>query len=231
VAAIASRIVWIDCEMTGLDLKDDALIEVAAVVTDGELNALDDGIDLVITPTSTALAQMGDFVREMHTTSGLITELDSGTTLEDAENQVLEYVKKWVPEPKKAPLAGSSVGTDKAFLERDMPRLTEHLHYRIVDVSSIKELAKRWYPRAFFAAPEKQGGHRALADIYESIHELRYYREVIFVPEPGPTTDEARQIAAKHVLKPKEEAEATSQKPAEAPPQMPGEGTPASAED
>lgn len=202
MAAIADRIVWIDCEMTGLDLKNDALIEVAVVVTDGQLNTLDDGIDLVIKPAREAVEQMGDFVREMHTTSGLITELDSGTTMADAEAQVLEYVQKWIPEPKKAPLAGSSVGTDRAFLERDMPQLIDHLHYRIIDVSSIKELAKRWYPRAYFAAPEKNGGHRALADIYESIHELRYYREVVFVADPGPTSEEAREIAAKHVLKP-----------------------------
>lgn len=202
MAANADRIVWIDCEMTGLDLKKDALIEVAVVITDGQLNELDAGIDLVIKPEPEALEQMGDFVREMHTTSGLITELDSGTTMADAEARVLEYVQKWIPEPRKAPLAGSSVGTDRAFLERDMPLLTDYLHYRIIDVSSIKELAKRWYPRAYFNSPEKNGGHRALADIYESIHELRYYREVIFVPDPGPTSEEAQQAAQKYVLEP-----------------------------
>ena len=200
MAANADRIVWIDCEMTGLDLKADALIEVAVVVTDGQLNTLDEGIDLVIKPEPEALEQMGDFVREMHTTSGLINELDAGITMADAQAQVLDYVKQWIPEPRKAPLAGSSVGTDRAFLERDMPELTEYLHYRIIDVSSIKELAKRWYPRAYFNAPEKHGGHRALADIYESIHELRYYREIIFVPDPGPTSEEAREVASKHVL-------------------------------
>lgn len=208
MAANADRIVWIDCEMTGLDLKADALIEVAVVVTDGQLNTLDEGIDLVIKPEPGALEQMGDFVREMHTTSGLITELDDGITMDEAQAQILDYVKKWIPEPRKAPLAGSSVGTDRAFLERDMPELTEYLHYRIIDVSSVKELAKRWYPRAYFNSPEKHGGHRALADIYESIHELRYYREVIFVPDPGPTSDEAREVAAKHVLEPEAADEA-----------------------
>ena len=200
MAANADRIVWIDCEMTGLDLKNDALIEVAVIITDGQLNAVDDGIDLVIKPPQAALDQMSDFVREMHTVSGLITELDAGTTMEDAQAQVLEYVKNWIPEERKAPLAGSSVGTDKAFLERDMPELIEYLHYRIIDVSSVKELAKRWYPRAYFQAPEKHGGHRALADISESINELRYYRDVIFVPDPGPTSDEAREAAANYVL-------------------------------
>lgn len=202
MAANADRIVWIDCEMTGLDLKTDALIEVAVVITDGQLDTLDEGIDLVIKPEPAALEQMGDFVREMHTTSGLINELDDGITMAEAEAQVLDYVKKWIPEPRKAPLAGSSVGTDRAFLERDMPDLTEYLHYRIIDVSSIKELAKRWYPRAYFASPEKHGGHRALADIYESIHELRYYREVIFVADPGPTSEEAREAATKYVREP-----------------------------
>lgn len=200
MAANADRIVWIDCEMTGLDLEADALVEVAAIVTDGQLNALDDGIDLVIKPPAAALEQMGDFVREMHTASGLITEFDAGVTLEEAQVQVLDYVQKWIPEARKAPLAGSTVGTDKAFLERDMPQLTDYLHYRIIDVSSIKELAKRWYPRVYFASPEKTGGHRALADILESINELRYYREAIFVADPGPSTEDARKIATKYVL-------------------------------
>src|SRR5690625_1289879 len=186
--------------MTGLDLKNDALIEVAVIITDGQLNAVDDGIDLVIKPPQAALDQMSDFVREMHTVSGLITELDAGTTMEDAQAQVLEYVKNWIPEERKAPLAGSSVGTDKAFLERDMPELIEYLHYRIIDVSSVKELAKRWYPRAYYQAPEKHGGHRALADISESINELRYYRDVIFVRDPRPPSEEAREAAANYVL-------------------------------
>ncbi|MHB1491693.1 oligoribonuclease [mine drainage metagenome] len=191
----ADRIVWIDCEMTGLDLGADALVEVAAVVTDSELNVLGDGVDVVISPPRAAVEQMGDFVRDMHTTSGLLDALAGGTTLAEAEAAVLAYVRSWVPEPGKAPLAGNSVGTDKAFLDRDMPELIGHLHYRIVDVSSIKELARRWYPRVYFAAPRKNGGHRALADILESIDELRYYRAALLVPEPGPDSKAAKVIA------------------------------------
>ncbi|MFC8599565.1 MULTISPECIES: oligoribonuclease [unclassified Isoptericola] len=189
------RIVWIDCEMTGLDLRADALVEVAAVVTDSELNVLGEGVDVVIAPPAAALEQMNDFVREMHTTSGLLEELPAGMTLAEAERAVLDYVREWVPDPGKAPLAGNSVGTDKMFLDRDMAELVGHLHYRIVDVSSIKELARRWYPRVYFAAPKKEGGHRALADILESIDELRYYREALFVPQPGPDTRTARGVA------------------------------------
>lgn len=189
------RIVWIDCEMTGLDLRSDALVEVAAVVTDFELNVLGDGVDVIISPPAPALEQMGDFVREMHTTSGLLTELADGVTLADAEQAVLDYVRTWVPEPAKAPLGGNSVGTDKMFLDRDMPELIGHLHYRVIDVSSIKELARRWYPRVYFASPKKDGGHRALADILESIDELRYYREALFTPQPGPDSATARAIA------------------------------------
>ena len=191
----ADRIVWIDCEMTGLDLGADALVEVAAVVTDSELNVLGDGVDVVIAPPQAAVEQMGDFVRDMHTTSGLLDALAGGSTLAEAEAAVLDYVRSWVPEPGKAPLAGNSVGTDKAFLDRDMPELIGHLHYRIVDVSSIKELARRWYPRVYFAAPRKSGGHRALADILESIDELRYYRAALLVPEPGPDSKAAKLIA------------------------------------
>ena len=191
------RIVWIDCEMTGLDLQADALVEVAAVVTDSELNVLGDGVDVVIRPEPAALDQMNDFVRQMHTTSGLLDELDSGTTLEEAQQTVLDYVRTWVPEPGRAPLAGNSVGTDRAFLDRDMPELAGHLHYRIIDVSSIKELSRRWYPRAYFQAPEKNGGHRALADILESIDELRYYREAVFVPQPGPDSATAKAVSAR----------------------------------
>lgn len=191
----ADRIVWIDCEMTGLDLVADALIEVAAVVTDSELNVLGDGIEVVIAPPPEALEQMNDFVRAMHTTSGLLEDLPRGMTMADAQEAVLAYVREWVPEPRKAPLAGNSVGTDKTFLDRDMPELVEHLHYRVIDVSSIKELARRWYPRVYFASPEKHGGHRALADILESIDELRYYRAALLVPEPGPDSKAARAIA------------------------------------
>ena len=192
------RIVWIDCEMTGLDLVADELVEVAALVTDSELTVLGDGVDVVIRPSEASLAQMQDVVRQMHTTSGLLEELAAGTTLEKAQQTVLDYVRTYVPEGRRAPLAGNSVATDRAFLARDMPELDAHLHYRIVDVSSIKELARRWYPRAYFASPAKKGGHRALADIRESIEELRYYREAVFVPAPGPDTDRARSIAAKY---------------------------------
>ncbi|MEV7972893.1 oligoribonuclease [Cellulomonas sp. NPDC089187] len=192
----ADRIVWIDCEMTGLDSVNDALVEVAAVVTDSELNVLGEGADVVIAPPAEALTGMGDFVRTMHTTSGLLTALADGTTLADAEQHVLDYIRTWVPEPGKAPLAGNSVGTDKVFLERDMPTLMEHLHYRVIDVSSIKELARRWYPRVYFNSPKKNGGHRALADILESIDELRYYRAALLVAQPGPDSKTAKAIAA-----------------------------------
>lgn len=191
------KLVWIDCEMTGLSLEDDALIEVAALVTDYDLTVLGDGVDLVIKPPAAALDQMNELVTDMHTSSGLLTELDAGLTLADAEEQVLDYVREFVPEPRKAPLAGNSVGTDRSFLARDMTALVDHLHYRVVDVSSIKELSRHWFPRAYFASPEKKGNHRALADITESIKELRYYREAVFAPSPGPDTDTARAIAAR----------------------------------
>ena len=198
--ALSDRIVWIDCEMTGLSLTSDALIEVAALVTDYELTVLGDGIDVVIQPPDEALDQMDDFVRDMHTTSGLLDVLAAGTTLERAQEMVLDYVREWAPEARKSPLGGNTVATDRAFLARDMPELESHLHYRIIDVSSIKELSRRWYPRAYFAAPSKSGGHRALADIRESIAELRYYREAVFVAKPGPSTDQARALAARHVV-------------------------------
>jgi oligoribonuclease len=183
--------------MTGLDLVSDALVEIACVVTDGELNKLDEGIDLVIKPPAEALDHMPDVVREMHTASGLLNELAGGMTLGEAQDQVLGYVRGHVREPKKAPLCGNSIATDRAFLARDLPRLDEYLHYRMIDVSSIKELARRWYPRVYFASPAKVGGHRALADIKESITELRYYREAVFVPMPGPDTATAREIAGR----------------------------------
>ena len=196
------RIVWIDCEMTGLDLVSDALVEVAVLVTDSELTILGEGVDVVVKPPQEAVAQMRDVVRQMHTSSGLLTELDAGMTLEEAEKAVLEYVTQFVPEPRRAPLAGNSVATDRGFLARDMPTLEQHLHYRIIDVSSIKELARRWYPRVYFASPEKKGGHRALADIRESIEELKYYREALFVPPPGPDSEAARAIAGKYMKVP-----------------------------
>ena len=195
---MSDRLVWIDCEMTGLDIRADALIEVAALVTDFDLNVLGEGVDIVIKPPPEALDQMVPFVREMHTTSGLLEVLDSGTTLEDAEAQVLAYVKQHCADGSRPPLAGNTVATDRAFLARDTPELEAFLHYRIVDVSSIKELSRRWFPRAYYNAPAKNGGHRALADIRESIEELRYYREAVFVPSPGPDSDEARRIAAIH---------------------------------
>jgi oligoribonuclease len=191
------RLVWIDCEMTGLDLTSDALVEIACIVTDSELRALDDGIDVLIKPPAEALAGMQEVVREMHTTSGLLAELPSGLTVAEAQELVLAYIRQHVPESRKVPLCGNSIGTDRAFLARDMPELDQFLHYRMVDVSSIKELARRWYPRTYFASPEKHGGHRALADILESIRELRYYREAVFVPQPGPDTNAARQLAAR----------------------------------
>lgn len=189
-------IVWIDCEMTGLDLGRDALVEVAVIVTDEELTPLDDGIDLIIRPPAEALVDMDPFVVDMHTKSGLLHELDGGITLAEAEEAVLAYVRGHVPEARKAPLAGSSVHMDRAFLARDMPDLVEHLHYRIVDVSSIKELVRRWYPRVYFASPEKRGGHRALADIRDSIRELEFYRRTVLVPLPGPSSDDAKAVTA-----------------------------------
>src|SRR5215469_18650080 len=183
--------------MTGLDLASDALVEVACVVTDGELSELDEGIDLIIKPPAEALDQMPDLVRQMHTASGLLAELPGGMTLAEAQDQVVGYVRGHVKEARKAPLCGNSIATDRAFLARDLPRLDEYLHYRMIDVSSVKELARRWYPRTYFASPAKVGGHRALADIRESIDELRYYREAVFVPMPGPDTSTARGIAAK----------------------------------
>ena len=198
--ATTDRIVWIDCEMTGLSLDKDALIEVAALVTDFELNQLGEGVDLVITPTPDALLQMDPFVREMHTASGLLDVLQDGVSMADAQRQVLAYVRAWVPEPGKAPLGGNTVATDRGFLVRDMPELESYLHYRIIDVSSIKELSRRWYPKAYFSSPRKSGGHRALADIRESIAELRYYREAVFVPPPGPDSATAREIAARHEI-------------------------------
>lgn len=194
------RIVWIDCEMTGLDLRHDALVEVAALVTDSELAILDDGVDVIIRPPEAALEQMVDIVRTMHTASGLLDALPSGTTLAEAEATVLGYVRDHVPTARKAPLAGNSVSVDRGYLARDMPALDDHLHYRIIDVSSIKELTRRWYPRVYFNSPTKSGGHRALADIRESIEELKFYRSAVFVPQPGPDSAAARGLAARFTL-------------------------------
>lgn len=196
--ASADRLVWIDCEMTGLDPKFDEIVEIACIVTDAELNELDEGITLVVKPGDESFAGMDDFVVNMHTVSGLIEEIPLGIALADAEQQVLAYVKTHVPEARKAPLAGSSVYVDRGFLANYMPDLDAHLHYRLVDVSSIKELTRRWYPRVYFASPEKTGNHRALGDIRDSISELRFYRDAVFVPQPGPDTDAARAIGAEH---------------------------------
>jgi oligoribonuclease len=191
VIEISENLVWIDCEMTGLDTEKDCLVEIAVVVTNSELELLDAGIDIVIKPRPDSLANMNDFVRNMHTESGLINEFEEGLELAEAEQLVLEYVQRFVPNAKDAPLAGNSIGTDRMFLNRYMPQLDQHLHYRNIDVSSIKELSRRWYPRVYFQLPKKSGNHRALADILESIQELKYYRETVFVGLPGPTSDEA----------------------------------------
>ncbi|QMU98108.1 oligoribonuclease [Microbacterium esteraromaticum] len=193
------RLVWIDCEMTGLDLSVDELVEIAVVVTDFELNLLDPGFQIVIKPGDAALAHMNEFVTNMHRTSGLIDEIPNGVTLAEAEEQTLAYIKRFVPLERRAPLAGNTIGTDRMFLAKYMQDVDQYLHYRNVDVSSVKELSRRWYPRVFFQAPEKNGGHRALADILESIRELRYYRSAVFIDAPGPSSEQARDIAARTV--------------------------------
>jgi oligoribonuclease len=195
MASLSDRLVWIDCEMTGLDLSVDELVEVAVVITDFDLNILDPGFTIVIKPNDSALEHMNDFVRQMHATSGLDTEIPSGVSLADAEFQVLEYILKFVPTGQQAPLAGNTIGTDRAFLAKYMPRVDGHLHYRSVDVSSIKELVHRWFPRVYYNAPKKDGGHRALADILESIRELGYYRKAAFIADPGPASAELRLLS------------------------------------
>ena len=196
VIEISDNLVWIDCEMTGLNVELDCLVEIAVVITNSELEILDEGLNIVIKPRPDSWANMNDFVRNMHTESGLINDVESGLDLADAEQLILDYIKQYVPEARQSPLAGNSIGTDRMFLNRYMPALDQHLHYRNIDVSSIKELTRRWYPRAYFQLPKKEGGHRALADILESITELRYYRNTVLVPLPGPTSDEAKQAAA-----------------------------------
>ncbi|MBW6432309.1 oligoribonuclease [Actinoplanes hulinensis] len=194
---MADLLVWIDCEMTGLDLGKDKLIEVAALVTDPELNVLGEGVDLVIHADEASLDAMPPVVRDMHAKSGLTEEVRrSAITMAEAEEAVLAYVKEFVPNPRTAPLCGNSIATDRGFLARDMPALDAHLHYRMIDVSSIKELCRRWYPRVYFGQPAKGLSHRALADIRESIRELEYYRRTIFVPQPGPDVEAARAVAA-----------------------------------
>ena len=196
MASHADLLVWIDCEMTGLDVAVDELVEVAVVITDYDLTPLHPGFSIVIKPDQAAWDNMGDFVRNMHTESGLISEIADGVSLADAEYAVNEYILQFVPTPQSAPLAGNTIGTDRTFLAKYMPRVDSHLHYRSVDVSSIKVLSRRWFPRVYFNAPSKDGGHRALADIRESIRELDYYRKAVFVSEPGPTTEEVQAISA-----------------------------------
>jgi len=197
VGLVTDRLVWIDCEMTGLDLGTDLLIEVAALVTDSELNVLGSGIDIVIGATAVQLERMPEVVREMHAGSGLTDEvLVASVTVREAEEQVLAFLQEQGVEAHKAPLCGNSIATDRSFLTRDMAELDAFLHYRMVDVSSVKELARRWYPRAYYNSPKKAGGHRALADIHESVKELRYYRSTVFVPAPGPTSEQAAAAAA-----------------------------------
>jgi oligoribonuclease len=200
VAESAGHLVWIDCEMTGLDLTGDRLIEVAVLITDSELNPLDPGLDLVINAPDDVLDGMTDVVAEMHAKSGLTDAVRASTlTLAEAEQQLLAYVKRFVPERRSAPLCGNSIGTDRGFLARDMPELDDHLHYRMVDVSSLKELARRWFPRVYFAQPPKGLAHRALADIIESVRELAYYRKTLFMPLPGPSSEEAQAAAGEVV--------------------------------
>jgi oligoribonuclease len=195
---VTDRLVWIDCEMTGLDPVADALVEIAVLVTDFELEVLGDGLDVIIKPPAAALEQMDPFVRNMHTVSGLLEELDGGVDLKTAEVQVLDHIREHCPEGSRPPLAGNSIGTDRTFISRDMPALDAFLHYRVVDVSSIKELSRRWFPRVYFNAPAKRGNHRALADIQESIEELRYYRAAAFAPSPGLSSAEAKLLAAEY---------------------------------
>jgi oligoribonuclease len=193
---VTENLVWIDCEMTGLDLSKDALVEIAVLVTDSELNILDDGVDVVIHAEDAVLDTMPDIVRDMHANSGLTDLVRASTvTVAEAEAQVLAYVRKHVPDPRTAPLCGNSIATDRGFIARDMPALDGHLHYRMIDVSSIKELCRRWYPRIYYAQPDKGLAHRALADITESIRELAYYRGTAFVPAPGPSSDQAKAVA------------------------------------
>ncbi len=190
------NLVWIDCEMTGLDVEKDSLVEIAVLITDSDLNILDEaGLNVVIQPRPESLAQMGDYVTQMHKESGLLPLLADGLEIAEAEQKILDYVKVFAPEVRTAPLAGNSIGTDRMFLNRYMPKLDAHLHYRNIDVSSVKELTKRWFPKVYFQLPKKSGGHRALADIRESIAELRYYRQTVFVSQPGPESEAAKQIA------------------------------------
>ncbi|HWR85368.1 MAG TPA: oligoribonuclease [Rhodoglobus sp.] len=201
MASSSDLLVWIDCEMTGLDVAIDELVEVAVVITDYDLKPVDPGFEIVIKPDQAALDNMSDFVRDMHRASGLLDDIPNGVSLADAEYAVNEYILRHVPAPQTAPLAGNTIGTDRMFLAKYMPRVDSHLHYRNIDVSSIKELSRRWFPRVYFNAPAKEGNHRALADILESIRELDYYRSAVFIGEPGPTTEQVQTISAEIVSK------------------------------
>jgi len=192
---MADFIVWVDCEMTGLQVEIDEICEIAVVVTDSELTPAHEGLQLVIKPSDGAMANMGEFVTQMHTESGLLEEIPAGISIQEAQAKVLDYIKQWVETERSAPLAGNSIGTDRMFLNRQMPELDSYLHYRNIDVSSLKELSRRWYPRTYFQMPKKTGNHRALADILESIKELNYYRKAILVEAPGPDSDTAKAIA------------------------------------
>jgi oligoribonuclease len=189
-------LVWLDAEMTGLDPDVDELVEIAVQITTYDLERVDEGFHVVIRPSDESLAQMSDFVRDMHTSSGLIDDIPHGVSLEEAEGQLMGYITSHIPQPQTAPLAGNTIGTDRAFLQRYMPRVHEHLHYRNIDVSTIKELSRHWYPKAYYQSPEKNGGHRATADILESIRELAYYRGAVFVDPPGPSTSEVKKISS-----------------------------------
>ncbi len=193
---VTSKLIWLDAEMTGLDPQVDELVEVAVQVTGYDLTPLDQGFHVVIKPSDESLAQMTDFVREMHTASGLIDDIPNGVSLAQAEKDLLDYICSHVPVPQSAPLAGNTIGTDRAFLQRYMPSVHEHLHYRNIDVSTIKELARHWFPKTYFQAPEKKGGHRAPADILESIRELAYYRKAVFLAEPGLSTSDLKKVSS-----------------------------------
>ncbi len=184
--------------MTGLDFKNDLLVEIACVITNAQLELVAEGLNIVIQAPAERLEAMDPFVVNMHTESGLLPEIPNGVTLEQAEEILFDYISSHIPEASKTPLAGSSVHVDRIFLQRDMPRVDSYLHYRIIDVSSIKELVRRWYPRVYFASPTKTGNHRALGDILDSINELKYYREAVFVELPGPESAQAKDIAARH---------------------------------
>jgi len=194
------RLVWIDLEMTGLSTENDEIVEIAAIITEADLTEIDAGVSFVVKPGDKAWENMDDFVTNMHTESGLITEIPNGLSLNDAQGKVLTYIQQHIPEEGKGQLAGSSVYVDRGFLAKFMPDIDRYLHYRLVDVSSIKELTRRWYPKVYFNSPEKTGNHRALADIRESIAELRYYRDAVFVPLPGPDGNTAKTISGAHVV-------------------------------